>query len=177
MASNATYPVTTIAKLLMISERRVQQLTKEGVIPKAERGRYELAPSVQGYVKYLQERAIGKELGSIDYNTEKARLVKLQADKAELEVDAMNGTLISKEDVLDAWTSMLVDMKTKILTIPAMVSSVVAVEDQPGVVQDILDKSLRDALRDLSEYEQRASKGNTNRRNVGTEATQEADSQ
>lgn len=40
-----TYPVATIAKLLLLSDRRVQQLTKEGVIPKEERGRYELAPA------------------------------------------------------------------------------------------------------------------------------------
>jgi phage terminase Nu1 subunit (DNA packaging protein) len=173
VANPATYPVTTIAKLLMISERRVQQLTKDGVIPKAERGRYELAPAVQGYIKFLQERAIGKEVGTIDYNVEKARLVKLQADKAHLEVQELHRNLVDVGEVMDAWTSMLVDIKTKILTIPAMVSPVVATEDQPGVVQDLLDRTLRDALRDLSEYDQ--SKRTPNRGNVSTEATPEAD--
>ena len=55
-SGNPTYPVSVIAKLLKLTERRVQQLSKEGVIPKAEHGRYELAAAVQGYVGYLQER-------------------------------------------------------------------------------------------------------------------------
>jgi len=176
-APKATYPVGTIAKLLMISDRRVQQLTKEGVIPKAERGRYELAPVVQGYIRFLQERSIGKEVGTIDYNIEKARLVKNQADKAELEVETLNGNLISKADVLDAWESMLVDIKTKILTIPAMISPVVATEDVPGVVQELLDRALRDALGDLSGYEQRTSKADTDRGHGGASTTKEADGQ
>ena len=37
----ATQPIAVIAKLLDLTERRVQQLSREGVIPKAERGRYE----------------------------------------------------------------------------------------------------------------------------------------
>jgi len=40
--SAATQPIGVIAKLLDLSERRVQQLSREGVIPKAERGQYDL---------------------------------------------------------------------------------------------------------------------------------------
>ncbi len=36
--SSAAQPIGVIAKLLDLSERRVQQLSREGVIPKAERG-------------------------------------------------------------------------------------------------------------------------------------------
>lgn len=86
MAVTPTYPVKTIAKLLMLTERRVQQLTAEGVIPKAERGRYELAPAVQGYIRYLQERSLRSDVSPVDYHVEKARLTKLQADKAALEL-------------------------------------------------------------------------------------------
>ncbi|VAW66172.1 hypothetical protein MNBD_GAMMA11-2557 [hydrothermal vent metagenome] len=34
------YPSATLAHLFNLSERRVQQLAKEGVIPKAQRGKY-----------------------------------------------------------------------------------------------------------------------------------------
>ena len=103
--------------------------------------------------------------------------MKLQADKAELEVETMNDNLLPKDEVLDAWTSMLVDIKTKILTIPSMVSPVVATEDVPGVVQEILDRSLRDALRDLSSYEQRTGKAGADRGDEGASSTQEVDGQ
>ncbi len=42
MAADATYPVETIAELPDLTPRRVYQLTTEGIIPKASRGRYEL---------------------------------------------------------------------------------------------------------------------------------------
>ena len=176
MKGKASYPVATIAKLLMISERRVYQLVNDGVIPKTERGRYEIEGAVQGYIKFLQERSVGSSPAAIDYNIEKARLVKNQADKAELEVETLNGNLISKADVLDAWESMLVDIKTKILTIPAMISPVVATEDVPGVVQEIIDRALRDALGDLSSYEQRTSNADTDRWDGGPSTTKKADS-
>ena len=76
MPSDATHSVATIASLLMLSERRVQQLTREGVIPRAERGRYELVPAVQGYVRYLQERGGRSSDSPIDYHEQKARLTK-----------------------------------------------------------------------------------------------------
>ena len=44
--STPTYPVSTIAKLFNLTERRVQQLASEGVIPKPERGKYDLVASV-----------------------------------------------------------------------------------------------------------------------------------
>ena len=53
--SAATQPIGVIAKLLDLSERRVQQLSREGVIPKAERGQYDLIGSVRGYVRYLRD--------------------------------------------------------------------------------------------------------------------------
>jgi len=71
---------------------------------------------------------------------------------------------------------MLVDIKTKILTIPAMISPVVATEDVPGVVQEIIDRALRDALGDLSGYEQRTSNADTDRWDGGPSTTKKADS-
>ena len=34
-----SFNIQAIAKLLKLSERRIQQLAKEGIIPKAERGK------------------------------------------------------------------------------------------------------------------------------------------
>jgi hypothetical protein len=49
--------IAVIAKLLDLSERRIQQLGREGVIPKPERGQYDLVGAVRGYVNYLREQA------------------------------------------------------------------------------------------------------------------------
>lgn len=56
MAEPQTLPAATIAKLLNVPEARLEQLVRSGAIPKAERGRYQLLGSVQGYIRHLQSR-------------------------------------------------------------------------------------------------------------------------
>jgi len=90
--AGATQPITVIARLLDLSERRVQQLVRDGVIPKAERGRYELVGAVRGYVRYLRDLVLKSETGGADYASERARLVKARADLAEMEA----GRVISR---------------------------------------------------------------------------------
>ena len=83
--AETTYGAEAIARLLVITPRRLQQLTKEGYLPKSERGRYELVPVVQAYIRYLRDRAVKGDLGDDDFGTHKTRLIKAQADIAELE--------------------------------------------------------------------------------------------
>ena len=50
------YKVDVIANLFGVSVRRVQQLTQEGICPTVQTSqgrRYELAPTIQRYIKYL----------------------------------------------------------------------------------------------------------------------------
>jgi len=151
-ADSPTYPVTTIAKLLLVSERRVQQLSKEGVIPKTDHGRYELAPAVQGYIRYLQERSLGRPSAPVDYHMEKARLVKTQADKAEIELKELNGELVRTQDVSDQWYSTITDCKSRLLSIPSKAAPIVAAETNPGECQTIIDDLVREALEELANY-------------------------
>ena len=57
--SQGLYPKETIANLLNISERRLEQLAKQKIIPKAGRGVFDLGPTVQAYVRYLQGLSSG----------------------------------------------------------------------------------------------------------------------
>lgn len=151
-AGNPTYPVTTISKLLLLTERRVQQLVKEGVIPKTERNRYELAPAVQGYIRYLQERMVGNTAQPLDYQNEKSRLVRIQADKAQIELDHMSQTLVATSEVAKEWESILNDMKSKILSIPTKAAPLVRDETNTSVIMDILQSFIDETLEELSNY-------------------------
>ncbi len=62
MATNAQ-PIGVIARLLDLSERRVQQLSREGVIPKAERGQYDLVGAVRAYDANLRDLAVKAQAG------------------------------------------------------------------------------------------------------------------
>lgn len=126
-----TYPVAAIAKLLMLSDRRVQQLTKEGVIPKAERGRYELAPSVQGYIRFLQERSLRSDTSPIDYHAEKARLTKAQADTAEIELAKARADVVSVAQIERNLAGLFAQVQTNIRNVPdRVVSALIGMTDE-----------------------------------------------
>lgn len=74
------------ARLFNVTERRVQQLAKEGIIPRAGRGKYPLIGTIQGYVKFLQDRAAAHsfEAAPGDIQAERIRLTRAQADAQEL---------------------------------------------------------------------------------------------
>lgn len=62
------YRTEIIAQLFGVTVRRVQQLTQEGIISTTkilEDGksvrRYDLVPTIQAYVKYLSDKAYGKQ--------------------------------------------------------------------------------------------------------------------
>lgn len=175
--ASPSYPVGTIAKLFLLTERRVQQLVQMGVIPKNEHGRYELVPVVQGYVRYLQERAMGRTGAPEDYHQEKSRLVKLQADKAQLELDEMAGQLVRVDAVRDAWEGILAGMKGRLLGLPSKAAPIVAPLDAPGEIMSILDDLVSEALNELHEYGDETAKREASaaEEHGGSEAAAEAD--
>jgi phage terminase Nu1 subunit (DNA packaging protein) len=86
LATNSQ-PIGVIARLLDLSERRIQQLSRDGVIPKTERGQYDLVAAVRGFVAYLRDLAVKAQGGAPDFGVERARLIKAKADIAEMEAE------------------------------------------------------------------------------------------
>ena len=89
------YPKETIATLLNISERRIEQLVKQKIIPKAGRGVFDLGPTVQAYVRYLQGLCSGaiktNEPSELDRRLMEARVLEREskARQAKYRADAM----------------------------------------------------------------------------------------
>ncbi|SES66017.1 hypothetical protein [Paracoccus homiensis] len=145
MSTGTAYPVGTIAKLFNLTERRVQQLSKEGVIPKTAQGRYELVPAVQGYVRYLQERALGQQPaeGAIDYHAEKARKTRAEADLAEMDAALRRGELIEAAMVGSSWQAVMREIQSKLLgQTPARIASLVIGERAEGTIKKIIRAEL-----------------------------------
>ena len=81
------YPKETIANLLNISERRIEQLSKQKIIPKAGRGVYDLGPTVQAYVRYLQGICNGSIRSDEPSDLDKRLMeAKYRADKMERDI-------------------------------------------------------------------------------------------
>ena len=93
--SQGLYPKETIASLLNISERRVEQLVKKRVIPKAGRGVFDLGQTVSAYIRYLQGLCQGSlresEPSELDRRLMEARVLEREskARQAKYRADMM----------------------------------------------------------------------------------------
>ena len=154
--SEPVYKVGVIARLFGVSERRIQQLAKDGIIPKAEKGKYELVGCVRGYIAFLQERAFGKDVMTIDAHQERARLLKAQADKTELEVKMLNRTLIPVEEVKSDWSAMAVAFRTRLLGLPTRGAHSATGLKEFHEVEQALRELVHEALNELSLYDPEA---------------------
>ena len=82
ITGGSMYPTRTIAKLFGVTDRHIQQLTKDGVLPATEtpNGRqYDLVPTIQAYIRYLRDAAHGK---TGDQREQELKQQKLEADLA-----------------------------------------------------------------------------------------------
>lgn len=148
--SDNTQPISVITSLLDISERRVQQLSKAGVIPKAARGRYELIGSVRGYIRHLRDLNIKDGIDAADYGVERARLVKAKADLAEMEASQMRGDLLPAADVTVAWTEIVALMRSRLLALPDKIAPVVHETTSIAQAKDVIKKAIYEILTEIA---------------------------
>jgi phage terminase Nu1 subunit (DNA packaging protein) len=149
--SSSAQPIGVIAKLLDLSERRVQQLSREGVIPKATRGQYDLIGSVRGYVRYLRDQAAKAQAGAPDYASERARLIRARADLAEIEADEKRRSVLAAEDVEEAWIAVLALLRTRILALPDRLAPIVHLQTTVADTRSLIRAAIREVLDDLAE--------------------------
>ena len=149
--STATQPIGVIARLLDLSERRVQQLSREGVIPKAERGQYDLIGSVRGYVRYLRDQVLKAQAGAPDYAAERARFIRARADLAEMEAEEKRRSLIAAEQIEAAWIAVLALLRTRLLALPDRLAPQAFEQSTVGDTRNLIRAAIREVLDDLAQ--------------------------
>lgn len=127
MGGKAVYSAKALAKLLGLTERRVQQLTKEGTIPAVSSAGgygYELAPAVQAYIAFVKSGAQSKASSARE---QELRQQKLEADIAfkesqselhRLKMEITAGKYIPVEEVTLDYARFFVSFKRFALALP-----------------------------------------------------------
>ena len=132
-----------LASLFSLTSRRVQQLADEGVIVKVSRDKYDLLNSVSGYVKFLQEKAFGKTLGASDTQIERARLLKAQANRAEIENAIKTGELVDKGEMKDIVMTISNALVNSLISLPpSLVSALSLSGGEAAVMLDAMDEEI-----------------------------------
>jgi phage terminase Nu1 subunit (DNA packaging protein) len=85
-----------VASLLAISERHVNRLAAEGIIPRPVRARYELIPCASAYVVHLHQAL--RAQAATGSRTARARLVDVRVDAQRLSLAKARAAVISMAD-------------------------------------------------------------------------------
>jgi len=99
--------------------------------------------------------------GVLDLSQERAKLTKLQAEKATLELEQQCGTLLPLEMVIVAWQGQIANAKARLLALPPKVASQVLGMESYVEVEHVIKDIIYEALDELAgddvpkEYEQR----------------------
>ncbi|EGW39175.1 hypothetical protein [Desulfosporosinus sp. OT] len=146
----STVGTSELALVLGLTDSRIRQLERSGIITKIGRGRYELASAVQGYCSYLKEAATQTEGLS-----EKDLLDRTRRKKIELEIQIMQGELHRAEDVRRVMNDMLGSFRARCLSIPHKLAPQLVAQTDLPIIQAAIKKDIYEALTELSDYDPR----------------------
>lgn len=139
------YTSKAVADWLGLTERRVRQLRDAGIIREDRPGLYDMKQTVKAYLAYLRGN-------TGDLNQQRAELTQAKKELAKLELDERRGELHRTADVEQALTTMVMNFRTKIMSIPAKLAKTLAGISDNAEVYDILKKETDEALAELSDY-------------------------
>lgn len=166
MADKNLQKVENIAKLFQVTVRRIQQLTQEGILTTVEikQGkrtlrRYDLVPTIQAYIKYLSDKAYGREQKESFSNKEEEKLQteidikRAKAKIAQLELDELEGRMHSADDVEAMTTDLCLAVRSALLSMPGQLAVDVAEVNDAAEISEIIKSTVNDILEELSRYE------------------------
>jgi len=148
-----------IAKIFGVSTRRVEQLKTEGVIRgQGKPTKYDLLPTIQAYIKYLSDKANGREKKETDalLETEKLtaekRIKMAKAEMAELELKEMKGELHRASDVEAITTNHVLYMRSMLMAMPGKLAVDVAAMNSAPECADRIKQEVYAVLNALADY-------------------------
>lgn len=151
----------TIASLFGVTPRRVQQLTKEGVISANKQGnanRYELLSTIQKYIRYLTDKANGREATKKDTETEgrkleaEADLKRSKADMAALQLKELEGKMHRSEDVEAVMTDLVYTIRSMLMALPGRLAVDVVAVKSPAEASEVIRAEVYKVLEELAGY-------------------------
>jgi len=139
-----------LAQMVGLTERRINQKAKENsVFARSSNGNFE---SISWIENYYREKLISDE-NILSLDREKALHEKAKRETAELKLALMQGKAYNEEDIELAIAPMILAFKNRILAIASTVAEKLvglAAKD----IETMLDKEHKQALRELSDYDQ-----------------------
>lgn len=159
--SGGYYRTEVIAQLFGVTVRRVQQLTQEGIISTVstpEGRRYDLAPTIQRYIKYLSDKAYGKSRSEAEAKLKENKLkaeVALKESQSELHrlrTEIAAGRYVSVEEVKLDYSRFFISFKKFALSIPSKIAGRLAGFVDPVEVRQLENELQKEIAKLLKSF-------------------------
>ena len=148
-----------IAKIFGVSTRRVEQLKAEGIIKgEGKPTKYDLLPTIQAYIKYLSDKANGREKKETMANLEEAKLSaeveikKSKAEAARLELKELQGKMHRAEDVEAIFTDHVLFLRSMLLAMPGKLAVDLSGEHTAAEQAETVKREVYYILNNLADY-------------------------
>lgn len=145
------YTVKAVAAWLDLTESRVRQLRKEKIITEYQPGLYDLKTVTHEYINYLRRNSPTET--SIDYNTERAKLVRAKRESKELELRLRKNELHETADIEKVMTDTLIKFKARLMSIPAKQSPILSKKKDQAEIFKLLKAAIDEALVELADFQ------------------------
>lgn len=137
-----------LSELLGLSERHLDRLIAAGVLPPRTAKGFALKGAIRGYVSFLKSNSGGVA-------TERARLLKFQADLTELKLRERTGELVELAEVESQVFTNSRRIRDAFLNLPPRTAGLVAAESNQHTCFDILNTEVLQILTGLANGRQK----------------------
>jgi hypothetical protein len=101
--------------------------------------------------RWVRESGLDDDGVVYNYEQERARLTKAQADKTELEARELRGEMVRAEDVIESWGRMLGALRSRLLSIPSKSAPRARAAENDEQAAKLVEVEVLEALQELSD--------------------------
>lgn len=145
------YTVKAVATWLDLTESRVRQLRQQKIITEYKPGLFDLKIVTHEYINYLRKNS--QPEGSVDYNAERAKLMRAKRENQELELRLRKNELHEAEEIEKVMTDTLIKFKTRLMAIPAKLSPKLAKKKDQTEIFKLIKAAIDEALEELADFQ------------------------
>ena len=148
-----------IAQIYGVSQSRVEQLSKNGIIHGEGRPlKYDLIPTVNALFKYQRELLQKKTKNKDDVKNNSRKLKaeadfrKAKAEREEMRLKELKGELHRAEDVEAITTNHVLKMRSMLMAMPGRLAVDLSTIDSAPEIADRIKKEVFEILNGLADY-------------------------
>jgi phage terminase Nu1 subunit (DNA packaging protein) len=149
-ATDGLFGIRAVAWGFGLSDRRIHQLAKDGVVVRQGVGSYWILRSIRNYLRFIRSGAEAEERPIGSFDSAKTRKMLADAELAELELLDKAGSLVRLDHVSEIWETMLGRIRSRILAIPPKAAPSVQDETDLAIIEAEIRSVCEDCLSELA---------------------------